>query len=533
MNAMAHGPHDHVHRLVHSMTPAEKRYFKLYVARHIGGQSTYRTLFDAVAAMPEYDETALLAKFPEAGFARRFTITKRRFYEALLASLDLFHAGSTVDARLRRSLHHVSILYQRALYQDAERMLRSVRDLARKHERQAVLLEVVEWDRRLMERMNYDRVQEPELDELSNSVKTLRTELEELEELWALKSRSFMLLYRRGRARDERRAEDLRALLEDPLLAPAANMRTVKARYLHHHVRSALLFGLNDLAACEDELERLNKLMEEHGELFAEEPHVILSVTSNLAYLRMRRGRFAEAMAGLRTFKQIPAMLPNVPDPDLMMKIFSMGSSLELALLCRSGDFDTATGKLAMVSEGIDKYHGQMSLVRRAGLRFQAAWASFGAGDLEQAARWCRSVLNEPGIDGLEEAHAMARMLDLLIVLETGKDDLLPYALRNTERFLKGHERAFGTEKAIFKYVHMRMKAKKAVDVEAAHNWLHQELTALYNDPMERPVFDQFDPLAWVVSKLRGTSLAQVVREQAHEVREAPAPRRRSEREAA
>jgi hypothetical protein len=127
----------------------------------------------------------------------------------------------------------------------------------------------------------------------------------------------------------------------------------------------------------------------------------------------------------------------------------------------------------------------------------------------------------------------MARMLDLLIVLETGKVDLLPYSLRNTERFLKGHERAFGTERAIFKYVHMRMKAKKAVDVVAAHNWLHQELTALYNDPMERPVFDQFDPLAWVVSKLRGTSLAQVVREQVEGSKEPAPQRRRSAREAA
>ena len=127
------------------MSRAERRYFKLYTSRHVlGGHSNYQLLFDAIAAMDTYDEAALLLKFKKHAFTKRFPITKRRLYEAILRSLDAFHAESSVDARLHRMLHHVELLYHRALYTDAQKILTSVRKLARSHDRQSVLLEVLD-----------------------------------------------------------------------------------------------------------------------------------------------------------------------------------------------------------------------------------------------------------------------------------------------------------------------------------------------------------------------------------------------------
>src|SRR5436190_8087617 len=106
--------HDHVHRVIRSMTRAEKRYFKLYTGRHVlEGQSNQQLLFDAIAAMDDYDESALLARFRHEAFTNRFAITKRRLYETILRSLGAFHAESSVDSRLSRLLHQVEILYKR------------------------------------------------------------------------------------------------------------------------------------------------------------------------------------------------------------------------------------------------------------------------------------------------------------------------------------------------------------------------------------------------------------------------------------
>lgn len=114
-----------MHRLIRSMSAAEKRYFKLHAARMGQDAGKQAMLFDAIAAMEHYDEEALLARFRNEAFARHFAIAKRRLYEAILHSLEAFHAESSVDARIHRLLHQVEILHRRALYADAQRVLLS------------------------------------------------------------------------------------------------------------------------------------------------------------------------------------------------------------------------------------------------------------------------------------------------------------------------------------------------------------------------------------------------------------------------
>lgn len=516
---MANSPQDHVHRLIRSMTRPEKRYFKVYTSRHLlGGKSNHQQLFDAIAGMEAYDEAALHRKFAGEAFMHRFSITKRRLYEAILQSLDAFHAESSVDARLRRGLHQVELLYERALYADAEKMLRSVRSLAKQHGRQGVLLEILEWQRRAMERTNYTDVGEKELEALSADAAAVQAEWSEIDTLWQLKSRCFLLLYRNGQARDAAEKDGMRTLLEHPLLADGAALRTPKARFLHHHVRAAVAYTGNELAECEHHLAASAGLLQQEPHHFQDEPNLLPGVLSNLVTVRMRCGRYAEALDGLREFKRLPLLMAEAPSPDLERKLFAMGSSLELMVLCRMGDFEKAMEKLPALEEGLERYGGHLSVIRRAGLWFQAAYACFGAGRPEKALRWCHRLLNESGIDAHTEVHALGRMLNLMVLLELDKRDLLPYALRNTERFLRAHDRTFRFEEALLAYVHEHLRAVRAADLLKARTRLRDGLSAIAKDPFEASVFDHFDPLAWAESKISGTSFSEAARERARGV---------------
>ena len=56
---------DHVHRLISSMSPAEKRYYKLHIARYGQEHGIQELLFNAIADMKRYDEDAMLAALRE------------------------------------------------------------------------------------------------------------------------------------------------------------------------------------------------------------------------------------------------------------------------------------------------------------------------------------------------------------------------------------------------------------------------------------------------------------------------------------
>ena len=513
---MSNKAHDHVHRLVRSMTRAEKRYFKLYTSRHVvGGKSNYQLLFDAIARMQEYDEEALLKKFAAEAFTKRFAITKRRLYETILHSLDAFHAESSMDARLRRMLHQVELLHQRALYDDARKMLRSVRKLARKHDRHTILLDVLGWERRMLEQRGYAGTPEEELDELLRESSTLRQELEELDQLWDRKSRIFLTLYRHGHARDKDQLKELKQLLRHPLLRDPAALRTPRARFLYHHVHSAVAWAMEDLSTCHQHLQQNQHLLEEQAERFTDEPNLLFSVLSNRIYVATRLGLHEEARRLLKRFRLLPLQWHKAPDPDLELKVFATGSSLEMALYARSGRFEEGVVLEKALVKGLEQHGERLSPLRQSGLCYQMAYLQFGAGHPDRALKWSHRQLNLKGVDEGAEVHDFGRLLNLLIHLELENRDLLTYLLRNAERHYRERNDTPRFAAALIPFLRETMKARTAEEQHTGLLAFREALEPLRDDPLQRAVFDHLDPLAWVDSKLTGRSFAELVRERA------------------
>ncbi len=506
---------DHVHRLIHSMSRAEKRYFKLHTSRHlVAGHSNHQELFDAIAAMPTYDEKALRKRFTGAAFMRRFSITKRRLYETVLGSLDAFHAESSIDDKLRRMLHHVELLHRRALYADAAKVLRSARTLARANDRQALLLQVAEWERRVMERCNYSGITAGDLAARAGSVAGVAEEWQEVDRLWQIKSASFLLIYRSGQAPGPKELEQLESLAQEPLLVDGVGLHSARARFLHHHVRSALAYAQNDLVTCEQQLTACADVLRKEQQHFQEEPDLMLGVMGNLAHVRMRLGRHQEALDGFKEFRKIPLMMATVPSPDLEMKLFVMGSSLELSVLSAKGEFGKAVELLVPLEEGLRNFGDRASTVRRAELALQAAYVSFGAGEYDRALRWCNRLLNEKSIEAHTELHALGRMLNLMVLMELGKGELLAYLVRNTQRALKQHGGPFTLELVLLDHAQALGKPGHSKLRKGLWQNLLLEFAAAAKEPREHSVMDQIDLLSWARAKAEERDFAELVREQ-------------------
>lgn len=502
---------DHVHRLIHAMTRSEKRYFKLHLARSTSGtvRSNHAALFDAIAAMDEYDQEQLKERFKDAPFMKHFPIAKRRLYEALLNSLDAYHVDGSVQARLRRMLHQTEILFDRSLHQEAARLLRSVEALAQEHHAHAVLLEVVAWRRRLMERTNYQEGRPEELEQLADAAANALRQWEEHDRLWHLKSRSFITLYRTGKARDEQELGTLATMAQDPLLADDHVPSTPRAQYLYHHIRSAIAFARGDLQGCRTDLERNQALLNAEQVLVHEEPQLLLGVLGNLLHVHTLLGEPDRAQQCLKEFRRIPMMLPTAPTPDLERRLFAMGASMELALLSRTGRFRKAIERLPEFEEGLARHGEQLGVLRSGGLWFQIAWAHLGDGNDRQALRWVHRLLNLAGVDAHPELHMLARLLHLLVLAATGEWDQLHAALRNTERLLRSRQRTYALEQAILQFAHERCR-KKHIGAPADHVALRDELARCAADPAENALFDHFDPWVWAESKVSGRSMSEV-----------------------
>ncbi|MCW5900004.1 MAG: hypothetical protein KIT10_12115 [Flavobacteriales bacterium] len=514
---MPNKAHDHVHRLVRSMTSTEKRYFKVHTGRH--GQGTgQHELFDAIAAMEVYDEAALLERFRDQAFSHHFAITKRRLYASILRCLEAYHADGSVDARLHGMLRQVDLLHERALYEDAAKLLQGTRRLARQHDRRAILLALQDRERKLLEQGNYGKARLSDVERLATGSAELLAEQAELDTLWDLKSRVFLLLYREGRARDMAMRAALDEALDHPLLDIATPLRSAHARFLRLHILGAAAFALGDLNTCHAHLFANLELLRAEKEKFMDDPSLVIGVMSNLVHVCDSLGRTDEAGQLLQEFRTLPATWAMPETEDLETKLFISTNSLELSLLMRSGEFGRALDLVPSIEKGLRRHAGRMGPVRRGAFLYQVAFAHFAAGHPDQAVKWLHRLLNDVRIDESAEIVSFARLLDLLALYEAGRTDLLAYALRNTERMLRARSRTHRFEPVYLELVRQLLKGGDGATIDRAIGAFLGKVRALEGDPQEHAAFDHLDPIAWAVARLEGRAFAEVVRERARRV---------------
>ncbi|MBK9175191.1 MAG: hypothetical protein IPM46_02405 [Flavobacteriales bacterium] len=507
---------DHVHRLIRSMSRAEKRYFKVHLSRNGQEHGSHQdVLFDAIAGMEQYDEATLLTRFSHETFTHHFAITKRRLYEAILRSLESFHAESSVDARINRVLHQVEILHQRALYDDALKALQSARRLAHTHERQPGMLAVMEWEQRLIECRNYADTNEAMLDAQCERGEQMRRGQAELDSLWHIKSRLFKQIYVQGSAREAASLGRLQELIDHPLLRDGVALSTSRARFLHHHIRSAAAFAMGLAEECRSHLHANLSLLERHRTHFQDEPNLILGVVSNLAYVCVQCGRYTEASGLLKKFRSLPGQWDMPETEDLDLKLFATTTSLELSMHLRLGEVDKAMELVPVVERGLKQHAIRIGPVRRASLQYQIAYAHFAAGHADKALRWVNDLLNSLRADDASDVACFTRLLHLLILLELGKKELLPYAIRNTERFLKLNDRAHRFEPRLLRLLKALLRARTKDERDEALRSFHNDAIDILDDPLERGVLEHLDPIAWAESRLSGRLFADAMKERA------------------
>jgi hypothetical protein len=249
---MSNKASDQLHKLIKSLSKPEKRYFKVFSSRHIiGDENNYQTLFDAIDRQEDYDEEKLMKKFKDKSFVNRFSIAKNRLYNAILKSLDSFHANSSIEAQIHRQVHAAEILYNKSLYDQSLKVLNSAKKVAEKHEMYTVLAEISRWEKRIIEKNNYDDIKSvEELNVIMQNDIELFEKLKINSELWNIKSKIFSQLYRQGKVRSEAETKEFKGLLDDAKSRLKEKNIGLENEYMLRHISSAYHFALGEYENC-------------------------------------------------------------------------------------------------------------------------------------------------------------------------------------------------------------------------------------------------------------------------------------------
>lgn len=499
--------------LIRSMSKSEKRYFKLMSSRHtIGEENNYVRLFDFLDKQSAYDENALFKTFEGEAFLNRFSITKKRLYDHVLASLDSFHHSSSVEAQLYKQLHSADILFEKSLYDQCRRILRSAERLAEKHEKHEIQLMITHKKKRLLETTGYLRVPEKEISEMHQKDAGYLNSIAQYNRLWAVKSELFSTLAKKGVARSAEEAEVYSTICADFLNKEDFKPATSESEYLYHHVLSAYSYAVGDLPTSFVHLQKnLDSISPEQKGKFLE-PNKYVSALTNAIYIADKIGEQKQSLRYLGQLKKFAAAVQS--NEDLSIKLFSSISSLELSMCLRKGDFESAQKQALEVISELEGYGDKIVPIRRAFLEFKLAVVYIGIGDYTSALKWINNILNDSRLDKTEDIIGFTQLLDLVVHIELDHHKLLPYTLKNTQRFFKTRNRMYSFEKVLLNCINKLIKCDDPFDRKNLWESLYNELAKITNDDIfESVALDYFDFQSWAESKLKGKSFDLIIRE--------------------
>lgn len=507
---------DQLHRLIKALTKPEKRYFKIFSSRHtLGEANNYEILFDAIDKMDVYDEEQLKKKFKDQAFINQFSIAKNRLYEQILKSLDAYHANSSIDAELKKLIHCAEILYKKTLYGQSHKLLKSARRLAERYDKHTTLVEISMWEKMLIEKDNYTETGEKELLEILEQDRLTLAKISNYNEFWSIKSRLFYILNRKGKARSQNELAEFKAIIDNVLIKSEDEALFYETKYLYYHIYSAYYFSIGDYENSFLHLKKNVEHIENNTDKFSEEPNVYFSVLTNIIYISSRLKKFGDVAIYLDKLRSLPEKLALKRNEDLDIKLFSSTSSIELTLYAQTGDFEKGIELIPIIENGLRLYGERINNVRKAYLCLNIAIMYFGERKMSESLKWLNELLNSIEIEKTEDIYCFAQLLNLIVHLELGNQQLVPYALKSTQRYLNLRNRVYKFENIFLHFINRILKTRDKKEEHMVYTALLDEFRLIGDDNFEKTAFEYFDFDAWAQSKVTGEDFRSIIRKKA------------------
>lgn len=502
-----------LHELIKYLTKSEKRYFKLFSARHVvGEENNYVILFDYIEQQDLYDEDALFNHFKGEAFLNKFSITKKRLYDQIINSLDSFHASASVDAQIYKLLHSADILYNKSLYDQSRRQLRSAEKLAIKHEMYNLLSEISLKYKRLAE--NNGVVNEEEVERILQTDLLAHSQNWTYNTFWNLKSKLFALLHSKGISRTQADLVEFKSIIDELEIVKEKSEPTAASNYLYNHIHAAYHFAIGSFEKCYQHLHQNISLFEHTKHSIQEHPNQYFSILTNAIYIANKLKRNKDSDVLLKKLKEFNSEIENSNNQDLKIKLFASSSSIELTILSMKGDMETAFKVIPEIEKGLEQFESKLTSNRRAFLHFKIASIYFISGDMHEALKKINQILNDRFLDKQEDILSFAQIINLLIHFEMENDQLLTYTIRNTQRFLKNKNRLYAFEEMFLKFLNKANSAESKVNQSEIIEDLFLEISRLKDDNLQKVAFEYFDFASWAESKVHKKSLQKLIQNQ-------------------
>jgi len=507
---------DELFQLIKSLNKTEKGYFKKYASTHIiGEKNNYMKLFEAIEKQKKYDENAIKKTFAAETFIKHLPSEKNYLSDLILRSLTSYSSQVSAEFKIKELLLQTEVLFKKSLYKHCKKLLSKAKELSYKYENYILLLNILEWEKRIMSMEFYVSNTEEIIENVYCEEKLIIEKVQSINEYWKLAAKTYRLYTSTGSARNEEEVKSFANLMAKKHPWNELQKLPYMAKIFRYNAYGFYYFSINDYKKSYEYIEKELILWENNPFQIKEHTTFYALALNNMVITCGRFKKYRERLIYIEKLRMIPRQWTRIAYEDMDSKIFLRLCVFETDTYIKTGECIKGIGLVPKIEEGL-KAFGDKLIEKRSLLTvyFNISYLYFIAGDYSKALYWLNKILNHPYIDIGLDIICFAKILNLLIHFEMANVLLLEYVVKSTYRFLYKKNRLYRVETIILDFIRKKLPAmnnpKKRIE---SLKELREELIENAKDPKETKLLVYFDFPEWLQSKIENRSFADILSE--------------------
>ncbi|TAL60058.1 MAG: hypothetical protein EPN85_08150 [Bacteroidetes bacterium] len=506
-------------QLIKSLTMHEKMYFKRYASFHVlGEQNNYLALFDAINRQKHYDEKKLINHFVNHAFVRQFSVAKNRLYCQILNSLRDYH--HSVHSEVRAMLHNAEILYEKELFGQSHKVIVKAKQIAREHEMHYALMELFRHSEMNLAIKNSD---------ISWIQKILREEADELSLLQntiVYRNNYFQIgahHYLHGTTRNIKhlRKSDsyrIKKIMRSPFLLNENKAKTFEAKLRFHATHGFYCRIINDKRGLYLSTKNIIAHFKKHPQKIRQAVSSFIGHLNNMLDTCTLNKKYNEIPFYLKEFESLTSL---VKSSDEKTRLFFFTAINRLNYYNVTGQFPIAVSSVVEINKQLGAHEHSINDFEKAMLFQTIALSYFGDGQYKNCIHWLNRIRNEFSLSVRPDFESFLRLFYIIVHYEAGNMDLVIPLIQSFYHYLKKKEQLHKFETVIIDFLRNELPktnpetSSGQKELIQAFQKLKKEIAPLAKDMYEKNVFDFFDYVSWLDSKIENRSFAEVVRQKA------------------
>lgn len=506
---MPNRSNDELFLLIKSLNRSEKRLFKLFAKRH-----TFNTelkivqLFNALDKMDDYQEDQLLRK-NQALTKEQLPNLKAHLYKQILNALRQSPDDSDLDILFHEQMGNARVLYNKALYSQALKILDRLKLTAIRFNHHTYALQALNFEKKI-ESLHITRSFDERAQQLSDDFHKI---IEPIRSggLWsnlALKLYNWFISFAHSRNKEEQGKIKAFFKFEKQRIPEPITFYEIlyacQAYCWYAYIQQDFLLYYRYA-------QKWVRLFDQNRDMIPVEKNQYLKGYHTLLTSLYVLGHHEKFSVELKNFEAIFISNNILSDTNEEVQYHLYAYQSAINLYFTEGRFSDGLKIVNDIVAFLTEYAIFIDPYRELVFYYKIASLYFGHGDHENAIDYLNKIINWK-TNLRSDLQCYARLLHLIAHYELGNERLIEYLFKSVYRFMGKMEHLGVVEEAVFVFL------KKSFTLDLKHTRpaftaLRDELKQYENDPLQKRSFLYLDIVSWLESKIDNKPVQDIIRE--------------------